>query len=268
MSLSTSGPSVRKGSLVIVGTGIQLINHVTHEAHLCIKNADKVVYAIPGYPTRSWIETLNANTESLERFYEKGKPRAETYKQMVEVIMNYVRGGFNVCAVFYGHPGVFVSPSHESIKLARNEGYEARMLPGISAEDCLFADLGVDPGKEGCQSFEATDFLIHKRRFDPSSTLILWQVGVIGILDYQESDYSKDGIKILAEVLKDHYGTNHRAIIYEASSFPYPIAGPSIQILTISELPEARITQASTLYIPPKESLLDYDMLTRLNLNR
>jgi hypothetical protein len=34
------------------------------------------------------------------------------------------------------------------------------MLPAVSAEDCLFADLGVDPGAAGCQSHEAADFLI------------------------------------------------------------------------------------------------------------
>src|SRR2546429_6584747 len=45
---------------------------------------------------------------------------------------------------------------------AREEGFEAEMLPAVSAEDCLFADLGVDPGDEGCQSFEATSFLLFR----------------------------------------------------------------------------------------------------------
>jgi len=36
------------------------------------------------------------------------------------------------------------------------------MLPGISAEDCLFADIGVDPGIYGCQSFEATDLFVNE----------------------------------------------------------------------------------------------------------
>jgi len=31
------------------------------------------------------------------------------------------------------------------------------MLPGISAEDCLVADLGIDPASSGCQSYEAND---------------------------------------------------------------------------------------------------------------
>ena len=33
----------------------------------------------------------------------------------------------------------------------------------------------------GCQSSAATDFHIHNRVFDPSSSLDVWQVGVIGI---------------------------------------------------------------------------------------
>ena len=67
---------------------------------------------------------------------------------MAEAILEPVRAGKRVCAAFYGHPGVFVLPSHDAISRARAEGFEATMLPGVSAEDCLVADLGVDPAAE------------------------------------------------------------------------------------------------------------------------
>ena len=54
------------------------------------------------------------------------------------------------------------------------------MLPGISAEDCLFADLGVDPAEAGCQSYEATRFLERRPAIEPRAALILWQIGVVG----------------------------------------------------------------------------------------
>ena len=57
------------------------------------------------------------------------------------------------------------------------------MIAGISAEDCLFADLGFDPASTGCLTFEATDFLIHNRRVDPTCLVILWQIGVVGVED-------------------------------------------------------------------------------------
>ena len=58
------------------------------------------------------------------------------------------------------------------------------MLPGVSAEDCLVADLGVDPGEHGWQSWEATGFLLRGFRPDPTAGLVLWQVDGIGKLDW------------------------------------------------------------------------------------
>ena len=127
-----------------------------------------------------WKKKLNINSESLHDCYIHGEPRNYAYDRMVERILSYVSRGLNVCVVFYGHPGVFVHPGHESIRRVRMEGFPACMLPGISAEDCLFAELGIDPSKNGCQSFEATDFLVYKRKFDNRSSLILWQIGAIG----------------------------------------------------------------------------------------
>jgi hypothetical protein len=54
-----------------------------------------------------------------------------------------------LCVALYGHPGVFACVGHEAIERARAEGIDAQMLPGISAEDCLFAELGVDPAVGG-----------------------------------------------------------------------------------------------------------------------
>ena len=58
------------------------------------------------------------------------------------------------------------------------------MLPAVSAEDCLVADLGVDPGERGWQSWEATELLLRGFRPDPTAGLVLWQVDGIGKLDW------------------------------------------------------------------------------------
>src|SRR5262249_57146904 len=111
---------------------------------------------------------------------KEGKSRTRSYAEMAERIVDAVRAGEQVCAAFYGHPGVLVSPAYQAIVGARRAGCQARMLPGISAEDCLFADLTIDPRCLGWQCFEASDFLLRRRRFDPSVALILWQAGVRG----------------------------------------------------------------------------------------
>lgn len=249
----------KKGSLLVVGTGLKAGGQITPEAQSAIKNADKVFYAESNTLIVSQIKSFNPNAETLTDLYAKGKPRYFTYLEMVERIITAVREGLDVCAVFYGHPGVFATPPHRAIQLARSEGYEAMMLPGISAEDCLFADIGIDPARYGCQSYEANDFIIYRRVFDRRSTLVLWQVGVVGQVDYQGKIYdAKKGIDLLVEVLLESYPADYQAIIYEAAQFGLFL--PRIERVPIAKLAESVLAGISTLVIPPDPSWSIPDM--------
>jgi len=252
------------GTLTLVGTGLRIAGQVTQEALAAIVEADKLFHLIQDQVTHRWLEELNPTAESLYDSYRPGRPRRETYEEIVERMLAPVRRGLRVCAAFYGHPGVFVMPAHEAIRRGRAEGYEAEMLPGVSAEDCLVADVGFDPGNRGCQSFEATDFLIRHRRFDPASALLLWQIGGIGVSDFREEAYwNPRGVAILAETLAATYGDAHEVIVYEAS--PYPVVPPVVHRCPVSDLPSAPVTSGSTLLVPPlAEREIDRELLARL----
>ena len=239
----------RKGSLVLVGTGHRFAGQVTLEALACIQKSDKLLYACD-VVTAKWLKTLNPTAESIEDCYAEGKDRQLIYNEMVERILAPVRRGLNVCAAFYGHPGVIVTSGHESIRRARKEGHRAQMFPGISAEDCLIADLGFDP-QDGFQSYEATDFLLRKRRFDTSAALLLWQIAAIGVETYMENpgNWNPKGLKLLTETLLKSYPPQHRVIVYECVR--YPMCPPAIQKITLKRLPKARISPESTLFVPP-----------------
>ncbi len=257
---------MKAGSLTVVGTGIQLVGHLTLAAKAWIEQADKVLFAVADPVTAKWLRSLNPTAESLP-YNTNNHRRRETYQEMVEKILAEVRQGLNVCAVFYGHPGVFADATHEAIKQTRREGFKAQMLPGISAEDCLFADLGLDPGRNGCQSFEATDFLIRRRKFDPTSALILWQIAMIGNLGFYKPGEHFRPLTILTEVLKTHYESDHEVIVYEAAVY-YPVCEPVIQRIPLSKLPESSITQVSTLYVPPQAlAPVDREMMMRLGMS-
>ena len=252
-------------SLTIVGTGMQLVGQMTFEARAHMQQADKLLHLVADPATSLWIESLNPSAESLQSFYETGKDRRLTYQAMVERILTCVRTDGHVVVAFYGHPGVFVNPAHEAIRRAREEGYSARMLPGVSAEDCLFADLGVDPGWSGCQSFETTDFLVHGRRFDPTAGLVLWQIGAIGELRWCPDRNSSEGLTVLTEVLARYYDPSHCVTVYEASSTP--ALPPRIETQPLSELPRIAVSSRSTLYVPPADApVADIAMLHRLGL--
>ena len=122
---------MRSGSLTVVGTGIRL-SQMSMEARLSIKSAEKALYMVADAVTESAIKKLNSTAESLQPFYGPDKHLLVTYMEMVERILFFVRKRLDVCAAFYGHPGVFVYSSHESIRRARREGFRATMLPATS----------------------------------------------------------------------------------------------------------------------------------------
>ncbi len=254
------------GSLVVVGTGYMVAGQTTEEALAHIEGAEKLFYLVPEPVTCRWLDGLNPTAESLYDAYQEGRPRNESYAEMVERILAPVRQGRRVCVALYGHPGVFVGPSHTAIARARAEGHEAFMLPGISAEDCLVADLGVDPAQDGCQSFEATDFLVRKRRFDPRSSLILWQIGGIGVRTFHRSElWNREGLVVLAERLLEDYPPDHPVTVYEAAQLP--VVEPKKDRIPLAELPRARVTLISTLYVPPvAKAEVDPAMMARLGL--
>ena len=210
--------TTRSGSLVIVGTGIS-IGQMTVEAREYIESARHILALMADPVTLAWLKKRNPRTESLHRFYADGKDRSITYTEIVEYVMSLLRRGRHIFFVLYGHPGVFAFPPHELMRRARREDIPARMLAAVSTEDCLFADLGVDPGTSGCQSFEATDFLLRRRKFDPCSALILWQFGVIGERSCPKT-MRRDCVRVLVERLAQSYPRDHEVILYEAAIYP------------------------------------------------
>jgi uncharacterized protein YabN with tetrapyrrole methylase and pyrophosphatase domain len=255
---------VKPGTLTVVGTGLFGVGHATPESLAHIESAQKLFHLVVDPVSRAWIEELNPTAESLFDSYADGRFRPDSYEEMVERILAPVERGVDVCAAFYGHPGVLVHPSHEAIARARALGHTARMLPGISSEDCLFADLGVDPAARGCQSFEATDFLVRRRKFDPDSPLVLWQIGAIGVATYRNITlWSPDGLQILADSLSERYPREHEVTVYEAPRFA--ISEPRLERLPLCELARARVSTSSTLYVPPagKEAAGGSDAVSR-----
>jgi uncharacterized protein YabN with tetrapyrrole methylase and pyrophosphatase domain len=166
--------------LTIVGTGIRAGLQTTPEARVCIEQSSRVYYLLADAISENWLRGLKPDARSLLPLYGSGKARAQTYAEIVETVMAALREFRDVCLVFYGHSGVFVAPPAELRRTARSAGYQVRMLPGVSALDNLFSDLGLDPGITGLQSYEATAFMLRAPIFEPSAPLVLWQIGVLG----------------------------------------------------------------------------------------
>jgi len=252
-----------KGSLVVAGTGIKFISHLSTETIAYIQQSDKVIYSLNEPAIEAWIKKNNPNVQSLNFLEAVQNPRLVNYQEMTNYIVNEVKKPQHICVVFYGHPAVFAKSALDAVVQLENENYVATILPAISSEDCLFADLRIDPGSHGCQSYEATDFLIRKKRIDPSSHLILWQIGLIGAFkDYKNHDNSI-GVHLLIDYLSEFYDNDHSAIVYEAALYPH--MQPNIINCSIHELKQIYLSSISTLYIPPAyQASIEMTMLEKL----
>ncbi|WP_298623791.1 SAM-dependent methyltransferase [uncultured Legionella sp.] len=254
-----------ESSLIVVGCGIKFFSHLTTEAITNIQQSDLVLYLVNDPVLKSWIQKQNKNTESLDFLYHSSSLRAEAYQCISNYVLEHLYQKKHVCFALYGHPGVFSKPGLDAVKRAQEKGYFAKMLPAISAEACLFADLLIDPGSSGCQSFEATDFLIYQRQFDASSHLILWQIDAIGIMDHESTNNKKTGILLLLDYLIHFYQSVDEIIIYEAAQ--YPGFEPKIIRTQLQYLPDIQLSSLSTLYIPPvKKAFYNQTLVNALGL--
>ena len=251
--LLTTSPPNRAGSLACVGVGMTLGSHISPLARSHIEQADVVFTGLSDGIIELWIAGMNKDVRSLQRYYSEGTSRMHTYRQMVDAILTEVRAGKKVVGAFYGHPGVFAWAPHKAIDIARKEGYSAHMEPGISAEDCLYADLGIDPGTFGCQHYEASQLMLYKRRIDPTAYLILWQVGIAGDQSLARFTTGAEYRQVLVDLLAQDYPLDHEVIVYRCATLP--IQQPRIERVALGKLAEVDIDLHPTVVIPPARPL-------------
>jgi hypothetical protein len=247
------------GNLVVVGSGIH-VGHITLEAQGWIRNADKVLYCVADPVTERWIKknARDPEPEDLMSYYPKDPetdpPTPDTFAMMASRIVHWVNAGSNVCAVFYGHPSIIVHPARMVTAWACRYGVNVRMIPGISALDCLLADRNINPGDTGLQMFEAGDFLdrlkagqdMRRPTLDPYCHVVFWQIGLLPSKGYTLQD--------LYKALAPYYDKPATQGIFHYQRPQLPIFSyfAPAQSLCLANLPSLPTTGASMLYIPPK----------------
>ena len=242
-----------KGSFVAVSTGMLLAGHITVRCKKVIQDADVVYCLVPHLLSEKWLESINNNVVSLQQFYAEGKYRMDSYNEMVATMMEDVRRGKNVCGAFYGHAGIFACVGHKAIAQAKQEGYFAYMEPGVSAEACLYSDLGIDPGDYGVQSLEVNQFLFFDHQLNTKSYILLWQVALAGEHTATTFEIRKHRLKRFVDYLSQWIPLEHEVILYEAQFLPIePIRADKVKL---KDLPDQELKLHTTLVIPPVEEL-------------
>jgi len=238
--------------LSIVGLGYNVSGHVTPETRSVMAGADRLFYLVTDPAMAAWLRSLHPDTTSLHDCYQAGERGIDASNAMVERIVEPLIEGATVCAAFSGNPAIAMHTTHEAARRARERGIRTHMYPAVSFEDCLIADLGVDPGQLGRMMYEATDFVLRPRPLDVTSALVLLQVGAIGERTYREgAGAHREGLRLLQEVLERTYPGDHEVTLYQMAQLP--IADAALRRVPLSRLAESDVHVNSTLYVPRLE---------------
>lgn len=234
--------------LVISGCGIKAISHFSREFEASIKHADIVLSLVNEPIVKEWIDKNSKKHVLLNDIYFDDEDRGVIYKNISDRIVSYLEQYDYVCTAFYGHPTVYCAPGLAAIAKLDKIGVDTEILPGISAQDSMFADLRVDPGEGGCFSVDATDLVKYERIFDTRSNVIVWQISMLGNKGVKQKCNQKS-LFVLQSYLERFYSKKQSVYLYEASI--YPNMKSHIRKLTLAELGSSQVSTITSLYIPP-----------------
>lgn len=250
------------GRLVCIGVGMTAGAHLTPNARKHIEQANVLFADVPNGLFIAWLKEMHGDVRSLASFRNEQRSVHETNLSIAEALLAEVRRGANVCAAFYGHPGSFGGPARLAIEIARNEGFATHLEPAVSAEDCLYADLEIDPGRYGCQHYEAGQFMRYRRSVDSSAYLVLWNIDTPRDVLVAESNTIAYRT-VLLDALANDYPADHTIIVYRPATLMN--RDPYVLQLPLALLPWAAIEPHACLVLPPAAELLpDPDRQARL----
>lgn len=239
---------------MIGGTGIKSLSHITKEFVSALRSADNTLYLVNEPLLEEWIQRESNSSENLRDIYYSFSSRYESYRNITEKILSELKIHREVFVVFYGHPTLLAKSTVDAANKAKRDfSCEVVVLPGISSQDCLFADLLINPGDYGCCSVEATNFLSNGVSILPSMHVIIWQPGLLGQLGHEKNMHANardEKYFQFKSKLLDYYPESHEVVLYEASLFPN--IAPRIERVKLSTIDGGcPLNDMTTLYIPP-----------------
>jgi uncharacterized protein YabN with tetrapyrrole methylase and pyrophosphatase domain len=235
----------------VVGLGIRAVQHLTREVEDAMRRSTAVFFVDDAFGVQEHVESLGTEAVPLLDLYGEGRERRRTYVEMAARVLDRALDAPPVCFASYGHPTVYVRPTTLIRSGAAALGLDVRVLAGVSALDAIMVDLGLDPGPEGLQMYEATDALARRRPLQPDVPCLLWQISAVENGLYSRRRATAERFARLQEYLLETYPPEHEAVMVLSAS--YQLLPAWKEALPLGELAErlADGLQAGTLYIPP-----------------
>jgi uncharacterized protein YabN with tetrapyrrole methylase and pyrophosphatase domain len=248
--------NVPVADVYIVGYGMRLPNDFTLEMLAILKRCKRIF----GVPAISAPAFGIPEMEKLTDLYAPDKPRIETYREMVELVLEAAVDG-PVAFATYGSAMVGTLAGHRLLEEAPRRGLTAHVANAISSFDGIWADFNIEPFF-GFQVWDATSFVMHKVIPDTKATLMLPQAPVYRVTTGVDPstlriDLSREVSQLQAYLLR-FYPADH---VVHAATTSTGMGSPLLSIVKsvpLSELDGIEGHASSTLVVPRLEQRLNY----------
>lgn len=240
--------------IYIVGLGINGFDQVTPEVRNVLSRSKEVFFIPNSFGTEDYLRSFCPNITGLMDSYQENGDRLDAYHDMATRVVNAALENAPVALAEYGHPTIFAYPPYLIQQAALALGLRVKVLPGISAMDCIFADLMIDPSKDGLQMYEATDLILRERTLFPDVASLIWQIGSLETALYSSKTNAPQRFYRFLNHLLRFYPPGH--VVTAIYTTNHPLIPSTIYKFPLWSLPDhaEKLHPGFTLYIPAVEA--------------
>jgi uncharacterized protein YabN with tetrapyrrole methylase and pyrophosphatase domain len=254
--------------IAVVGLGILGVPQITHEAEEMMRRCRHIFVADTGNGVAEYLRTLSPHVVDLASEKETGAHRIPIYRRFASHVVSAALAEPPVCFATYGHPTMFCYPTTLIQRAAVVLDLKVALVPGVSSLDTLLCDLGVDPGSDGLQLYEATDLLVRQRPLQNDVACVITQAPMVADALNRPAARDVGNLALLQAYLLQFYPADCEVVL--ATSSPHPLLEPLIQQVRLGSLAAGLVqsAQLTTLFIPPvkRRAIADARLAQRMRV--
>jgi len=219
MNESSDAARNSQADLYLVGAGILFPEHLTVQTIEILENCQRICTNVPETRLAALPKEIREKCVCLWPLYKDNRKRIDNYRDVIDAVVDIVREHRPSAWMTPGHPFVFDSVSQKLLGKAREFGWTAQIVPGISSLDTLLAQIPYDPCY-GLVVHEATALVRDKIPLISSLATVLFQPSIFGSdLTHHSRQYAGPSLRDLSAHLLQFYPPQHKcALVYSALS--------------------------------------------------
>ncbi len=185
------------------------------------------------HPVVEWLKKNGIAFNTFDHIYREAGDFQEVYRRIAREIIRLARQG-DVLYALPGHPLVAEESADLIIELAAREGFEVRIIPGVSFLDALVAALKIDPA-EGISIVDG--LRLDHQRLHPDMGMVVIQA------------YSRMVLSDIKLSLMECFPDDHPVVAVTAAGVPGLERVDRVRLYELDRL--ETVNHLTSIYIPP-----------------